>query len=438
MKSIAIVGGGVAGLVCAWKLKRAGFEVEVLEREHEPGGRMRSELRDGYVLERGAQLVASSYRNLQAAVASLGLAGRLHDVPRPRHAVLCDGRLHEADLDSVAEMARTTLLSAGAKLRLGRLALELARHWRRLDPLHPEAAAELDRESLAAGFRRLAGAEASQRLLEPTFSASFDSEPEDLSLAFGLLTLRFVAGGLQPQAFEGGNGLFPRALAEQVPVRTGIHVTSVETETGGARVHYRDGVHEGSALADAVVVAVPGSRASALCPKLTPAERGFFEHVRYVRGAIVHLLFEEAPKTLPNAGVAFPRSEGFDLYGIAVDHHKPGAAPPGAGLLNAALSERAAARLWEAPDAALADCVLENLAATPIGVVRPFGFAVQRWEEQLPQLGPGYLPRLARFLARLDRSPRLAFAGDYLVGPSVEGAVASGMRAATEVAGELR
>ncbi|HXV36350.1 MAG TPA: FAD-dependent oxidoreductase, partial [Myxococcota bacterium] len=39
-----------------------------------------------------------------------------------------------------------------------------------------------------------------------------------------------------------------------------------------------------------------------------------------------------------------------------------------------------------------------------------------------------------RFERRIDRSPRLFFAGDYLVGAGIEAALASGLRAADEIA----
>ncbi len=434
MASIAIVGGGVSGLVCAWRLRRAGHEVEVLERESEAGGRMRSERRDGFVIERGASCSVPGDRNLHAVAGALGLGARLRPLARSSDAILRDGRFHLLSRTSPLEPLRSALLSGRARLRLARLALELARRWPRLDPLHPERAAEFDDWDLATGLARLVGEEATEYLLAPSFSARFESDPEDLSLAFALLVLRRAAGGGRLHCFAGGSGAFPRALAERIPLRLGCEVVGVETETAGARVRYRVAGREASALADAVVVALPGCEVARVCPKLTPAERGFFERVRYARGISAHLLLEKAPAALPGYRLAFPRREQFELYGLRAEHQKPGAAPDGAGLLSAALTRRAAARLWEASDASVADLVLENLAATPIGRLRPFGFAVHRSPARLPQFGPRYLRLLARFLTRLDRSPRLGFAGDYLIGPSPEAAVASGMRAATEIA----
>ncbi|HBZ68690.1 MAG TPA: hypothetical protein DEP35_02640 [Deltaproteobacteria bacterium] len=329
------------------------------------------------------------------------------------------------------------LLSLSAKARLPRILFELRANRRLLDPYRPELAAQLDREDMPTYLRRIVGEDALEYLFAPLVSSTFDSEPEDLSGVFVLLALRLLSDGFTLQWFEGGNGLLTRTLAQRVPVRSGANVLSIETEPDGAKVRYRSASRERSVIADAAVVALPGSLVPQVCPKLTPAERAFFDEVHYVRGVIAFLLLERAPAALPYYGVSFPRREGIDLYGLAADHHKQGAAPPGAGLLNAALTARTAERLWEAPDAAVVQHVVDELARTPVGRLAPPQTAVHRWEAMLPQFRVGYTARLAAFLSRTDRSPRLAFAGDYLVGPYTEAALTSGMRAATEIARAL-
>ena len=64
--SVVVVGGGLAGLVCAWRLRRAGHDVEVLESACEPGGSARSEERLGFRLDRRPSFVLRADRNLRA------------------------------------------------------------------------------------------------------------------------------------------------------------------------------------------------------------------------------------------------------------------------------------------------------------------------------------------------------------------------------------
>ena len=360
---------------------------------------MRSERRDGYVVDRGAQFIASGYRNLHqiARLPRPGSPHREHRAAPATRSSATESCVRATTTRWGSSCARTC---SPAEPRRGSRGFffEVFRHRKRLDPLRPEKAADIDRDDMARYLRRIVGEEALEYLLAPAFSSTFDSDPEDLSGAFALLAIRFLAGGFRLQCFEGGVGLLTRTLADRLSVRVGWQASAVETEAGGARVRYLAPSGERSLIADAAVVAVPGSLVTRLCPGLTGAEQRFFEQVRYVRGIITHLLLAEPPETLPYYGVAFPRSEGLDLYGMAVDHHKPGAAPEGAGLVNAALTSSAAARLFEMPDEAVVECVLDDLARTPVGRLEPVDAAVHRWDPMMPQFHAGYLRHLRAFL----------------------------------------
>lgn len=435
MACVVVVGAGVAGLTCAWRLKRAGYDVEVLECEPTAGGRLRCESREGFCVDRGVYSVDGRDANLHKVASALGIADQLQRIGGSGSAVLRDGRLHPAGLESPASLLGSRLLSLRARARLIRLALEVARLGRRLDANSAFGDA-LDSEDLASALRRLAGAECLEYLLEPSLVARCGRPLDESSWAFGVRALG-AAVGRSPQTFRSGIGLLTERLAETLRVRTGCDVERVETETGGARIHYRREGRRGRAVADAVVVAVPGSDVAALCPKLTPEERGFFEHVRYGRGITASLMLEQGRRALSWRALSFPTSARVGLAGLCVDHHKPGHAPPGSGMVTAWLSPRATDRLWDASDADVADFTVNALADTPVGRLRPSDQRVSRFSRLLPIFYPGYLTRLGRFRRRMDRSPRIAFAGDYLLGPGIESALTSGMRAATQIAGDL-
>ncbi|WP_432549487.1 FAD-dependent oxidoreductase, partial [Kineococcus esterisolvens] len=61
---VVVVGAGLAGLACARHLSAAGLQVAVVEASDGVGGRVRSDVVDGFRVDRGFQLVNPAYPEL--------------------------------------------------------------------------------------------------------------------------------------------------------------------------------------------------------------------------------------------------------------------------------------------------------------------------------------------------------------------------------------
>ncbi|WP_298817229.1 NAD(P)/FAD-dependent oxidoreductase [Chloroflexus sp.] len=128
---ILIIGGGVAGLVCARALHRAGYDVTLIEASDGIGGRVRSDCVDGFILDRGFQVLFTAYPAARRQLNLAALDLRAFDPGaivawRGRREVLTDP-LRDRDPAALIGAALTGIVSPADKLRTLQLALRLRR-----------------------------------------------------------------------------------------------------------------------------------------------------------------------------------------------------------------------------------------------------------------------------------------------------------------------
>jgi oxygen-dependent protoporphyrinogen oxidase len=434
VRDVAVIGAGPAGLAAAWGLVSAGASVTLYERGTTPGGLLRTDTLEGVRIDVAVQLLGSYYRETLRLAAEVGKADLLMRAPG-RDALWRGGRAHGVSYGSVASLAGSSALPAGLKFRLAsRYLAFLRRHAGILDPAAPVRALSLDSESIAAWGRRELGADFVELLAYPQLASYYGLTPEATSAGF-YHGLARAGLSLQLYAVRGGMGEFAAAVAGGLEGRgarllTGVEICAVHEAPDGVRVEWSNG----EARHEAAVLAVPAPTALALTGLPTPL-REWLGGVRYAEEAVVALAFEHA-LPVDYFGLSFPRGEppGDRVAAFCVQAGKGVALGDegGGGLVVVpappVMAEAVAATPREALDLVLP--AVERVYPQLRG--RITRAKVYRFPDGRVLFYPGYLSHLVKFDPDW-LSPRLILAGDYLIAPTVEGAVRSGREAAARL-----
>ncbi len=389
----------------AWRLARAGVEVIVLEASDGVGGRVRTDVVDGFRCDRGFQLLNPAYPVLKHVldVADLDLkafAAGVVVAHGSRRSVLADPRREPALLPHTLAAPLGSLLD---KIRFARWAAASLLPVRYLSRRPDRTLAEsLDRAGLHGILRT--------GVIE-RFLAGVLAEREGSSSAnFTALLLRsFILGSPSVPAL--GMGRFPEVITATLPTGT-VRLNTAAREIRTDLVQTDDG----RLGARAVVVATDPDTAGQLLAMPTPAMKSL---TTYWHTA------PEPPTTRPMLHLDAD-GRGPVINTAVMTAAAPSYAPAGRPLM--ATTVLGAAGSAEA----------ERAARAQAGVI--YGVDTARWELVATHVVAAALPRQPppldlRGEVRLPNGVFLA--GDHRDSASIQGALVSGRRAATAVLNAL-
>ncbi|MFJ4585524.1 FAD-dependent oxidoreductase [Streptomyces echinatus] len=402
---VVVVGAGVAGLACARDLGARGLRVRVLEASDGVGGRMRTDRVEGCVVDRGFQVLNTAYPQLRRRLPLREL--RLRPFTPGFLVHTGSRRLRFADPTRAPGQSLRGLAGGVAGPR-DLAALAALTGW---DMLAPAALVRRARDTSTR--RALSGAGFSdgfvERFFRPFLSGVFLEDGLATSSRFFHLVWRSMARGTicLPAA---GVAAVPELLASALPPGTLALESSVTALTDDGVVV--DGGRE--VAARAVVVASSPAAAARLLPGLTVPP--------YRTVTTYYHLAPRSPLREPTLLTDVRRR--FANSCVLTEVH-PGHAPRGYALVaTSVLGEDAGGRQQAVLDA-LAECYDADTGGWESLTVRTVS-------EALPAMEPG-LP-LSR---RTRRGAGRYVCGDHRATGSVQGALASGARAAREVAADL-
>jgi phytoene dehydrogenase-like protein len=404
---VLVIGAGLAGLCCARRLAEAGIAFQIVEASDGIGGRVRTDEVDGFLLDRGFQVLLAAYPEARRVLdysrldlkrfspgAFSWFAGRMNLLTDPWRT---PGKWREA--------LRSDFGTLGDKLRLARLRSRLKGTSIEAIFKRPDRATKAALES--EGFSQ----EMVHRFFRPFLGGILlDGELKTSSRMFEFVFKMLSEGDTCVPAR--GMGAIPRQIAEKFAadaIRLNTRIESLHenevTVAGGETMRAR-----------AVVVATDGPAAAHLVGEAEPASRSV---------SCFYYAAEESPVRGPMLTLNGDGAGPVNNFAV-ISEVAPGYSPAGKSLISVSVLGS-----QELTDAQLSGFIIAQMKNW-------FGEVARSWRflksYKIPHAQPQQLPGALEPPERSVRvRPGVYVCGDHRDNASIHGAMHGGRRAAEAI-----
>lgn len=415
MKKITVIGGGIAGLTAAYyldkkiKSQNLPYQVQLFEASNRLGGKINTERRDGFTIERGPDSFLIRKQSAERLAREVGIGDKLVKNGSGKSYILVGDKLNSMPQGAfmgiptqVRPFLSSGLFSVTGKLRAG------------MDFVLPKGEAQ-DDQSLGRFFRRRLGDEVVENLIEPLLSGIYAGDLDDLSLMATFPNFyqleqqhRSLIRGLQKTmptptqssgkkksmfySLEGGLETLVEAieasLSENI-VQTGRAVNKI-TKSGDS---YELELKGGSKLSsDVILIATPYAvMKQMLKPYSFIVE---LDNMKATSVANVALAFDQSAikEDIDGTGFVVSRNSNYRITACTWTHKKwpETAAPEGKALLRCYVGRPGDEEVVDLSDETLEEIVLHDLNKIMKIEGDPLFSVVSRWKDAMPQYSIGH------------------------------------------------
>ena len=445
MKDVVIVGGGLAGLSAAWRLRH--WDIQLLEADPgRVGGRVQSERRGSYVLNWGGHMYAGEGSATSQLVAETGtrwaaIPGSLQGMAM-NGKFLCTGPVQSYPFRlPMSQRARYSIVKAGA--RVGLDVLRYARTARHRSGETPEARQQrifnFENDRTFAEYLGDISEDAKDFYYPVVMRSTADPDQLSAGAGIGYFNLIWNIGQGLGNYIVGGASTLTEGIAQTIrkDVELGAAVNEVVQNRDHVVVRYTQNGADHEVKARTAVIATPAPITHKMVVNLRPELRDALSQIVYgphVAGAF--LTNEQHPMPYDGTyGIATPkRSFTVALNQGNLTRGRESTRQPGGSMMTfspASLGRK----LFDLPEKEIIDIYLGDLDDIFPGFADIVTEArVERFEYGSPYCFPGR----GKFQPELTMpSERVFLAGDFLGTFYTDTAVSSGFTAAQEAASLL-
>ena len=442
---VAVIGGGISGLMCARTLSQKGMQVSLFEVNAKLGGQIKNITLEGQIIDVGAEAIHLSAPGMKALLDELELVDPLVQ-SNPGSSwlwgenglrVLPSG-VGPSGPRHLRPVLEAKVLSLKGLLRAG------------LEPFIPRSKLSGD-VAVGSFLRHRFGGEVADRLLDPILGSLHAGNIYKLSLRAVTPELAQIATSgksimisrrgrknAPPMSFatwpEGLTTLVMRMLnGLDVNVRTGTSVTSINSK--GNRRYELELTSHPPIVVDGVVLAVPARIAADLLATLAPEPAELLQKIRYASVATTILAFPKADlqdiEALSGNGLLIPSKQVRLLKAATFLSRKWSHLATSKFYFIRLSSGRIDEDFIEKlDDASLVEKLQSDLREATGITTPPTSYYVQRWPNALPQLEVNHLALISEVRDALKSHPAIALAGASYDGIGISACLRSGERAA--------